>query len=99
MKLDRELRLALEEIIDNHLKDPKASEASYSMILEAEGISSNFETIFAYIAGFIFGCAYTYYSAKCRRIITADEIIALSEWMKRRAIEIREAFAFTRKAS
>lgn len=56
VKLDRELRLMFEEVVDNHLKDPKGSEEDYSAILEVQGISSNFETILAYIAGSVFGC-------------------------------------------
>ena len=92
MSLDRVIRLSLEETIDNFIKTPVESEEIVSILLEAQGIEPNLDTILSLIAGTAWGLATGFYLKKYKRIMNKDENIELIQLIKRRAWELREAF-------
>jgi len=92
ISLDKELRSALEETIDNFLNDAERSERHVSDILREQGIEPNLETVLSYIAGIIMGWAMASYAVTRRKAMNTDEGNAVLTFMKRRAYELREAF-------
>jgi hypothetical protein len=99
MSLDEEVRARVEQVIDDHLKDPIGIEDYYKGILIAQGIEPNLETILAFIAGNFLGLANALYIVKFMRRMNNEEKNAFIELMKRRAYELREAFMLARVGS
>lgn len=94
MSFDKKLRLAIEETIDNLLKE--GTEENVRSILIEQGIEPTLETVLSHIAGTIFGLANGYYAAGYKRPMNTDEGMELLKFIKRRVYELREEFVKTR---
>ena len=94
--LDSEIRAALEESIDNFLEDAEGSEKIISIILEAQGIEPNLETLLSFIVGNAWGLMIAFYTTRYQRGMNDDESKDFIQVMKRRAWELRQAFIGTR---
>ncbi len=90
------MRLLLEESIDNFINDPVETEKISSIVLEAQGIDSNFDTILSFINGSAWGLTMAFYFSKHKRPMNENESLDFLELMKRRASELRQAFIDTR---
>jgi len=91
LKLDRKIRAAFEEAIDNFIKEPD-SEENISVILQAQGIEPNLETVLSFIAGTAWGLVQGYYVTRHGRMMKTEENEEFIQLMKRRAWELRQAF-------
>lgn len=96
MSLDKKLRVALEEEIDDMIKDPAEREETIRKILVAQGIDPNLDAILSQFSGWCFHKFWTYYILEYDRNPTDDEIDEYIDLMKRRTWEMRQAFLTTR---
>ena len=92
MPIDDEVRLAVEEIVDEILKDPKRYLDLCSSDLMEVGIQPSLETVLAFIAGMLHGIANGIYAKKHNRIMTDEEFDELFDLLGRRAWELRREF-------
>ena len=92
MPLDRDVRIFIEETIDDMLKDPKSHFESYRDGLMTLGIQPTLETILAYISGIVIGIALGRWVMLKRRYPTPEELTEMVLLLSRRAKELREEF-------
>jgi hypothetical protein len=92
MTLDSSIRAALEEVIDNHLKEPNEMERIYADILGKGGIEPNLETILGFMLGGFWGFSNALHRQKFGRFMNSAEHNAFVALMRRRSRELREAF-------
>jgi len=96
MKLDRHLRVNLEELIDELIDKPKDYERVFSLMLRDLGIEPNLETVLSFIIGWLNGISAEHYRVNYNRSMNKEEVKALINLLKRRAWELRQAFISTR---
>jgi len=92
MPLDRDVRIFIEETIDDMLKDPKSHFESYRDGLMTLGIQPTLETVLAYISGMVIGAALGRWVISKRRSPTHEELTEIVLLVSRRAKELREEF-------
>ena len=92
MPLDRDIRLRIEESIDELIKDPKESYEGMAEDLAEMGIQPNLETTLAFITGFIYGLAEGRNIMKRGRVLNASEKEELFDLLRRRSWELRQEF-------
>ena len=96
MGLDQNARLALENFIDQVLKDPEQYEALIKIVLRSQGIEPTLDSCLSLVAGYSLGGVISFYAVTLKREMNDDEINNYVQLMKRRAWEIRQAFIETR---
>ena len=96
--LEEEAVDAVEKNVDSIIKDPKKAERLFSLFLTAQGIESNLETILSFIDGLLLGGVSELYNFKFHKgfLESEEELLELTNLLKRRAWEMREAFINTR---
>ena len=94
--LDRDIRSALEEQIDNFLARPKKWENILRATLAKQGIEANLETVLAIAIGFVIGRGVQQIADKMGRLWTKEEAEAFGDILQRRASELRYRFLSTR---
>ena len=92
MPLDRDVRIFIEEVIDDMLEDPELYFESYKEGLMTLGIQPTLETVLAYISGIVTGAALGRWVMLKRRYPTPKELTEMVLLLSRRAKELREEF-------
>jgi hypothetical protein len=90
-KLDPSVRLVVEEIVDNHIKNPDV-EFSIRNVLKTVGIEPSLETTLAYLFGTCLRAAVDTFTFKFDRRPRKKELEPIIDLMKRRSMEIRHAY-------
>jgi len=93
--LDYRLRSILENNIDEIMNNPDKSMKAFNLILKESGIEPNLESVLSTIVGYIYGLADLWYIIHYQKNIPDDEFAEITKLMKRRALEMREAFIST----
>jgi hypothetical protein len=94
--LDQDIRSILESNLDAVINDPEKAERAVTYILARQGIEANLETLLGYLTGMISGLISGIYLCKHRRNLNSEEELELTNLLKRRAWEMRQAFIGTR---
>jgi len=94
--LNKEARSMIETEVDFYLKNPKTVEERARMVLRAQGIEPNLETVLSFIVGWLMAQVSMFYHVRHKRDISRDEFTELVQLLKRRAFELRQAFISTR---
>lgn len=90
--LTDDARILFEKNMDNFIDDAEHSENAISTHLKYQGIETNLETILSHINGFMSGLIWYYYEVHYNRALNPDEVTDLSNLLKRRASELKNAF-------
>ena len=94
--LDKDVRMSVEEQIDEVFKNPEEWENVIREFLTEQGIEPNLETILSLLVGLTMGQAFQEIKHKFNRDWTKKEARAINALMKRRALELRHLFLSTR---
>lgn len=94
--LDKDVRISIEEQFDDFFENPTKWEEMIGGFLTEQGIEPNLETVLALAIGLTLGQAHQQIKDKFDRSWTDGEAGAISNLLKRRAIELRHLFLSTR---
>lgn len=94
-RMDNEIRILIEEIIDRHIKSPE-TEKGYQDILISMGIEPSLETTLAFISGTCFRAFIEAFIRKHGRRPTGEETDPFVPLLKRRAWELRQVYLTSR---
>ncbi|KPV65361.1 MAG: hypothetical protein AOA65_0223 [Candidatus Bathyarchaeota archaeon BA1] len=94
--LDKDVRLSIEEQIDNIYNNATKWEELIRAWLSEQGIEPNLETVLSTVVRLTLGQAYQRIEDKFGRAWTKKEAEAISALLKRRAFELRHRFLSTR---
>ena len=94
--LDKDIRMSIEEQIDEFFKEPEEWEDDIRGFLTEQGIEPSLETILSLVVGLTMGQAFQQIKHKFNRGWTKKEARAINALMQRRALELRHLFLSTR---